>query len=128
MKSTLRSIVRIICSSNKCNLFILDLSNLITSNTMIHILDSIHGIGFSVLAILGIIYGFQSCNDHHQDVDTFQGLKDCCLTNEIEFRCYNKNSWNKWVDSSNKAILYEFNGEYNICTNSICWHYNKSRI
>lgn len=76
MKLTLRCALRIKNGSN----FILDLSNLITSNTIILLLDSIHGIGLSVLAILGIVYGFHSCLHQQSDVDTFQGLKECCLT------------------------------------------------
>ena len=80
MKLTLRYAVRIKNGSN----FILDLSNLITSNTIILLLDTIHGIGLSVLAILGIVYGFQSCLNQQSDVDTFQGLKECCLTNLIK--------------------------------------------
>ena len=80
MKLTLRYAVRIKNGSN----FILDLSNLITSNSIILLLDLIHGISLSVLAIVGIVYGFQSCSDQQSDVSTFQGLKEGCLTFEIK--------------------------------------------
>ena len=53
-------------------------------------------------------------------------LQECCTTSSCSQQHYI--NWKISLYSYNQAIVYEFNGEYNICTNRICWKYNESWI